>query len=96
MRLFASESTTRESWSQRIALCLPDDACAMSRRSVLTELGPDTAALREQDRTAMLFDLGLDALQADLCVRVADPDVAFRLRSHCGWAHSKWANNLDH
>jgi hypothetical protein len=86
MRLFASESTTRESWSQRVALCLPEDACAMSRRSVLTELGPDTTALREQDRAATLFDLGLDALQADLCVRVADPEVASRLRSCCGWA----------
>ncbi len=86
MRLFASETTTRESWNHRIALCLPEDACAMNRRAVLTELGPDTAALREQDRGAALFDLGLDALQADLCVRVADQEVAAQLRSHCGWA----------
>ena len=86
MRLFASETTTRESWNHRIALCLPEDACTMNRRAVLTELGPDTAALREQDRGAALFDLGLDALQADLCVRVADQEVAAQLRSHCGWA----------
>ena len=80
MRLFASESATRESWNQKVALCLPFDQCAMNRRAVLTELGPDVDALRDEDRGSILFDLGLDALQADLCVRVADQDLAERLR----------------
>ncbi len=84
MRMIAFETTTRESWGHRIALCLPDDRCAMSRRSVLTELGPDTEALREQDRAAILFDLGIDALQTDLCVRICDPEVAAQLRAHAG------------
>ena len=61
MRLFASESATRTSWSHRVALCLPETRCKMSRRNTLTELGPDTEALREADREAILFDLGLDA-----------------------------------
>jgi hypothetical protein len=52
----------------------------MSRRTRLTELGPDTAALREGDRTAILFDLGLDLLQLDACVLVSDPDLAANLR----------------
>jgi hypothetical protein len=84
MRPFAFETTTRESWSARVALCLPQESCAMSRHSVLTELGPDTEALRPQDRGAVLFDLGIDALQVDVCVRVSDPDVAAQLRAHTG------------
>ena len=58
----------------------------MNRRTVLTALGADADALREQDRDAMLFDLGLGALQADLCIRVSDPDVAAALRAHAGRA----------
>jgi hypothetical protein len=84
MRLVAFETTTRESWSNRVALCLPDDRCGMSGRSVLTELGPDDAALREHDRDSILFDLGIGALQADLYIRVSDPNVAARLREHAG------------
>ena len=86
MRLFASETPTRDSWSQRVALCLPRHACAMSGRTVLTALGPDVGALREQDRDAALFDLGLGALQLDACVRVADPDASAQLSSHVGRA----------
>jgi hypothetical protein len=84
LRPFASESITRQGWSHRVALCLPEEACAMNRRDVLTELGPDANALREQDQSAILFDLGLDALQADLCIRINDPDAVGRLRSHTG------------
>lgn len=84
MQPFASESTTRESWSHRVALCLPAARCGMGRRSVLTELGGDAQALRAQDRDAVLFDLGLGALQVDACIRVADPDIAERLRAHAG------------
>jgi hypothetical protein len=84
LRLFASESITRLNWAHRVALCLPRSACAMNRRSVLTELGPDTGALRVEDRGGVLFDLGLDALQADLCVRLADEATVAQLREHVG------------
>src|SRR5262245_20134857 len=84
VRPFASESTTRDSWNHRIALCLPERQCAMNQRTALTELGADREALREQHREATLFDLGLGALQVDVCVRVADADVAAELRSHTG------------
>ncbi len=67
-----------------MALCLPVGQCAMNRRTALTELGPDTEALREQDRSAILFDLGLDALQIDAAVRIADPAIVARLREHTG------------
>jgi hypothetical protein len=84
LRLFASETTTRVSWSQRVALCLPRRECAMNGRTELTALGPDRQALRAEDREAALFDLGLGALQLDACIRVADPDVAARLLLHTG------------
>jgi hypothetical protein len=84
MRLFASESTTRESWSQRVSLCLPENRCAMNGRTALTALGPDAEALREQDRAAVLFDLGLGALQVDACVRVADSKMIAELLPHIG------------
>ncbi len=41
LRPIASESLTSESWSHRVALCLPEEACAVSGRPVLTEIGPD-------------------------------------------------------
>jgi len=86
-RPFASEGITRTGgWSQRVALCLPEDDCAMNRRTALTEIGPDHEAAREEDRGSILFDLGLGALQADFCVRVGDRSLAARLREHAGRA----------
>jgi hypothetical protein len=83
-RPFAFECITRSGWSQRVAFCLPADRCAMNRRAVLTELDADREALKPEHRESILFDLGLGALQADLCVRIDDHDTAARLRSHCG------------
>jgi len=80
MQPFAFETTTRESWTGRIALCLPHERAAMSGRTVLTELGPDTKALRECDRDAILFDLGIGGGQVDCLIRVSDPDLIERLR----------------
>jgi hypothetical protein len=83
-RPFAFECITKVSWSQRVALCLPAQKCAMNRRTVLTELDADHGALRPQDHGSVLFDLGLGALQTDLCIRIADPDTVAELRRHCG------------
>jgi hypothetical protein len=82
LRPFASESVTRKDWSHRVALCLPQTTCVMNRRTVLTELYRDREALRGEDRDDVLFDLGLDALQTDLCVRVRDANVIACLRPH--------------
>lgn len=71
-------------WQQGVALCLPEAATGTARRSVLTELGPDSAALRETDREAILFDMGLDQPQVDFCIRTADPDLIAALRRDCG------------
>jgi hypothetical protein len=84
VRPIASESLTTQSWSHRVALCLPGDICAMSGRTVLIEIGPDRDALRAEDRAAVLFDLGLGTLQLDACVRIADAEVVAALRNLVG------------
>ena len=84
LRPFAFETVTTQGWSQRVAFCLPEARSAMSRRAVLTELGPDRGALREQDRESILFDLGLGVLQADCCIRTGDAALVEALREHAG------------
>jgi hypothetical protein len=98
LRPIASESLTEQSWNQRVALCLPEGACAMNRRAVLTEIGPDHGALRAEDRRAALFDLGLGTLQLDACVRSGDAATVTALRNWVGqslFAHGDAANGRD-
>jgi Family of unknown function (DUF6925) len=82
--LIASESPTAQSWSHRVALCLPRQLCGMNSRRELTEIGPDTNALRSKDQAGILFDLGFGLLQVDAFVRTTDPAVASALRRHVG------------
>lgn len=84
LRPIAFETITTQSWSQRVAFCLPEGESAMHRRAVLSELGPDSQALRAQDRGAALFDLGLGVLQVDCCVRTSDAGLIEGLRAHAG------------
>lgn len=84
LRPVAYETAVASGWNHAVALCLPQDDCAMSRRGVVTELGPDHHAAREQDRDALLFDLGLDLLAVDACVRTSDPKAIACLRSGVG------------
>ncbi|HEX8828444.1 MAG TPA: hypothetical protein VF778_10045 [Xanthobacteraceae bacterium] len=84
LRPIASESPTTESWSHRVALCLPETSCAMGGHTEFTEVGLDRGALREEDRAGVLFDLGLGALHADFHVRSSDPDVIAALRATTG------------
>jgi hypothetical protein len=56
----------------------------MNTRTRVTELGPDSAALREEDRGAVLFDLGLGAPHCDVCVRTADASILHSLRAAAG------------
>ncbi|CAO3426088.1 DUF6925 family protein [Azospirillum doebereinerae] len=86
VRPVAYESAAGTGWSQAVALCLPADACAMSGRRVVTELGPDRDALAPEDRDAILFDIGLGLAQTDACVRSADSRVIERLRAGTGLA----------
>jgi hypothetical protein len=84
LRPIAFETITTQSWSQRVAFCLPERESAMSRRAVLSELGPDAQALRGQDRDGVLFDLGLGVLQVDCCIRTSNAELIEGLRAHAG------------
>ncbi len=69
---YEAPSAHPDSWLHGIALCLPRSACRMHARRAVTEIGPDTDALRPQDRDAILFDLGLGAECFDFYVRSSD------------------------
>ena len=84
LKPIAFETVTTQGWSQRVAFCLPERESAMSRRAVLSELGPDAQALRDEDRAATLFDLGLGLLQVDCCIRTADASLIDGLRAQAG------------
>ena len=84
LRPIAFETITTQAWSQRVAFCLPEAQSGMNRRAVLTELGPDTEALRQQDRAAVLFDLGLNTAQVDCCIRTSSTELIDGLRGYTG------------
>lgn len=71
-------------WSQTVSLCLPENEALMNRRDVLTALGPDTRAIRPEDRDADLFDMGLAQPQVDFCIRTSDPALIEVLRAQEG------------
>ena len=68
-------------WNHAVAFCVPEEVARRAARTSLTELGPDTDALRPQDTGGVLFDLGLGTPAADVLVRTADPDALARLRA---------------
>lgn len=71
-------------WTQAVSLCLPQEQAAMAQRDVLTELGADVGALRQEDRKAVLFDMGLAQFQVDFCIRTADSALLEILRANDG------------
>jgi hypothetical protein len=50
----------------------------------LSELGPDRDAVRKPERSALLFDLGLDRPTVRFCVRTDDPELIAALRGCVG------------
>ena len=81
---FEALSQRPQAWSHALAFCLPAGTAAMGRRIELTELGPDAEALRNEDRGAVLFDMGVGAPHVDFCVRTADPTLIALLRQEQG------------
>jgi hypothetical protein len=70
---------------------LPDEVVLTVDRSRLTsaactlsELGPDRDAVRKPERSALLFDLGLDRPTVRFCVRTDDPELIAALRGCVG------------
>ena len=82
----AYETLSRRSdcWQQGVVFCLPKAEALSQRRVGLTELGPDSEAVRPQDREAILFDVGLAARNVDFCIRTADETLLAALRQACG------------
>ncbi|MEM9358101.1 MAG: hypothetical protein AAGB04_18020 [Pseudomonadota bacterium] len=65
----------RQRWGQGMALCLAEGQAQGARRSALTQLGPDNDAVRQSDRGALLFDMGLDLQQCDFCIRTRNEEL---------------------
>ena len=83
---YEMRSAQLDSWQYGIALTVSAAREAGPVRMVLTELGPDSAALRADDSEAVLFDLGVGLPNVEYCVRSADGAVIDTLRRYCGTA----------
>ena len=79
-------------WRQGVAICLPASEARRARRAALTELGPDSDAIRPEDRGAILFDMGLGQDNVDFCIRTADPALIEVLRASEGRALAEAGN----
>lgn len=77
-------SRRADCWQQGIVFCLPKGEADSHQRTSLTELGPDEGAVRQEDREAILFDMGLGARNVDFCIRTADRTLLAALREACG------------
>ncbi|WP_197277268.1 DUF6925 family protein [Sphingomonas profundi] len=62
-----------EGWSHTLAFCIPRPATA---GRTIRRLGADRDAIRESDRDAMLFDLGVGSGAVGMCLRTADRALA--------------------
>lgn len=91
LRVVAYETPAgpRDHWNHTVALCVPTASSGPARR-VITDLGPDIDALRQEDRSGRLIDLGLGLPAVDVCVRVATGDLLARLQAAVG--SSFWAD----
>src|SRR5262249_21352664 len=73
-------------WQHRVPFCPPAAMRRRGMRSTVTELGPDRDAIRQADRDAVLFDLGLGQRNVDFCVRTDDAGLIATLRAQEGGA----------
>ncbi|MDA0822148.1 MAG: hypothetical protein O3C28_06950 [Proteobacteria bacterium] len=84
VRAYEMLTTHPQRWLHGVALCLPECSARGAGRSVITELGPDCDAIREQDFGGTLFDVGLRLANGDFLVRSNDPAVISALRKFSG------------
>jgi len=77
---YETVSARKLSWLNGVALCLPRAEATSAQRNGVTELGPDTDAIRRGDRSDVLFDMGLGTANVDFCVRTGDPALIAALR----------------
>lgn len=66
-------SSDGETWGQSVAFCLP--APEAMEDGVVRALGPDTDAIRPEDRDALLFDMGVGLGHVRFCSRTRDAEL---------------------
>jgi hypothetical protein len=71
-------------WHHGVFFCMRRAHAELAPRRAIAELGPDRDAIRDADRDAHLFDLGLGATTFSFCVRSADPALLAELRRAVG------------
>ncbi|MEM7222562.1 MAG: hypothetical protein AAF495_06260 [Pseudomonadota bacterium] len=77
-------SRRRDRWQHGVVFCLPTAVAASRAHTSVTELGPDSEAIRPKDRKSILFDMGLRARNIDFCIRTKDPALISALRDSEG------------
>lgn len=77
-------SAQADAWLYGIAFTAGGRAGRGPARAVLTELGTDDEAIRADERTHLLFDLGVGMPNVDYCVRTGDRALLAQLRHYCG------------
>ena len=97
-RAIAYELVTQnvDTWNHGVALCLPQQSCAMNAQHAIQELGPDREAIRPQDRDSILFDLGLGSPYCDFAVRTSDRRRIAQLRAAIGTSLFDPTHDLIH
>ncbi len=73
-----------EGSTRGVAFCLPEAEGCVNRRAALTEIGPDSDAIRPQHREFILFDIGLGAPHVDFCLRTDDKALIAEIRRSAG------------
>lgn len=77
LRAYEEPSAHGESWSHGVAICYPTALAAGAPNRCITELGPDTDAIRAEHQRGVLFDLGLGSTACRFCIRLAlDGEIA--------------------
>lgn len=71
-------------WHHGVFFCMRRAQIELAPRRAIGELGPDRDAIRDADRDAHLFDLGLGATTFSFCVRTGDPALVAELRRAAG------------
>ncbi|HEX7853527.1 MAG TPA: hypothetical protein VF503_07505 [Sphingobium sp.] len=76
-----SLSSDGESWGHALAFCCP---CPQTPTRVIRSLGADGDAIREEDRTDRLFDLGVGSGVVRMALRTSDVALITALEGYAG------------
>jgi len=77
-------SQTPKSWQWGMAVLADRDPYFANLKNGLHEIGPDTDAISENDKDALLFSLGTGLSNSNFTIRTKDPTLLHILRSNEG------------